>query len=68
MEVLKHVEADLKGGKVVIEINVAAMALPAIEGIEAKVQSGEIDLIKGTDLDKAALLQVISAIKAELAK
>lgn len=68
MEVMKNVQVNLQGGKVVLEVNVAAMALPAVEGIEAKIQSGEIDIIKGTDLDKEVLLKAIEFIKAELAK
>ncbi len=31
--------------------------------IEAKVESGEIDPIKGTDLDKAAIMAAIGALK-----
>jgi hypothetical protein len=68
MEVFKNVSADLKDGKVFVEINVGAMLLPRIEALELQVQNGEIDLIKGTDFDKVALLQVIAIIKAELVK
>lgn len=31
--------------------------------IEAKIESGEIDPIKGTDLDKAAMLGAIATLK-----
>jgi hypothetical protein len=68
MELLQNVNADLKDGKIVLEINVGAMLLPRIEKLEAQVQSGEVDLIKGTDLDKMALLQVIAILKTELVK
>lgn len=68
MEVMKNVEANLKDGKIVVEINVGAMLIPAIEGVKAKIEAGEIDLIKGTDIDKEVMLKAIDFLKAELAK
>lgn len=76
MNLGKDVVAEFKGGKLVVSIpgkldlslNVGGVAIPELEKIEAKIQSGEIDIIKGTDLDKAAFLTVIAAIKVELNK
>ena len=68
MEVMKNVEVNLKDGKIVLEVAVAAMLVPAIEGVKAKIEAGEIDLIKGTDLDKEVMLKAIDFLKAELVK
>lgn len=44
----------------------AEYVAPKFAEIEAKVQSGEIDLIPGTDLDKVAILAVIAGLKGAL--
>jgi hypothetical protein len=68
MEVLKGVELDYKEGKVVVSVAVANMVIPAVDALKAKIEAGDVDLIKGTDLDKEILLKAIDYIKAELVK
>lgn len=48
-------------GKVVLSADLSAVLKPALEGLKAKIDSGEIDIIKGTDLDKGVADMVISA-------
>lgn len=68
MELFKGGSLDYKDGALLLQIKVAGFILPKLDEIQKKVESGEIDLIKGTDLDKMAVLQVLAAIKAELSK
>jgi|WetSurMetagenome_2_1015567.scaffolds.fasta_scaffold251929_2 hypothetical protein len=79
MEVYKDLTVDYKDGKFVAEIKnekvllslqvpIAQFILPSIDAAIAKFEAGEIDLVKGTDLDKLAALQVLNALKAELSK
>lgn len=55
---------DYVDGKVMLSAEVRALVAPALDSIKAKVESGEIDPIKGTDLDKQALLKAIEYIKS----
>jgi hypothetical protein len=68
MEVVKGVELEYKEGKLVLSAGIAALLNPVLEDYKAKIESGEIDLIKGTDLDKMVVLQVIAALQAEVNK
>ncbi len=47
---------------------VAEEVTPKVDAVLAKVVSGEIDLIKGTDVDKVVLMTILERFKAELAK
>ena len=62
------IEADYKEGKLVVSVAVASVVVPKLDEIRAKVESGEIDLIKGTDIEKGPLLLAIDFLKAELLK
>lgn len=68
MEVSKGLEIDLKDGKIVLSYDLKQVAVPVLDGLVAKVESGEIDPIKGTDLDKDAMLKALAFLKAELLK
>lgn len=68
MEITKGVTLDLQGGKVVLSADLGSFANPVIDGLIAKVTSGAIDPIKGTDLDKDAMLTVLKYLKGELNK
>lgn len=67
MKVTQGVEVEYKEGKIVASVEVAKIVVPALESIEAKVESGEIDPVKGTDLDRAALLKAIAFLKVAVA-
>lgn len=79
MEVGK-LKVDLKDGElqmqyplaenqfVKMSVPVAAAANPLFDSLIAKVESGEIDPIKGTDLDKVAMLQALQFLKSEVNK
>lgn len=58
---------EYKEGSVVLSYPVAKMIVPALDAVAAKVESGEIDPIKGTDLDKEAILKAIAFLKVTLA-
>lgn len=64
MEVNKYVSLDYKEGKVVVAIDVAPTVNAFLDDTKAKVESGEIDLIKGTDIDKMVMLQAIELLKS----
>jgi len=55
-------------GAIKLEVKPLLLVGPALDAFAAKVEAGEVDLVKGTDLDKQALLKAIEFIKAELAK
>lgn len=72
-----NVFVDYKDGKATISaleggieltIKAATLITPALDAFAAQVESGEIDLIKNTDLDKTALLKAVEYIKLELNK
>jgi hypothetical protein len=62
------VKADFPQGSIEAKLKVAPILNPELDKLAAKVESGEIDLVPGTDLDKVAVLQVIAAIKNEINK
>lgn len=62
MELAKGVELKYEGGKAILTADVASLAIPMLEDIKKKVESGEIDPVKGTDLDKLAIEQVIALL------
>jgi hypothetical protein len=68
MQVSKGVTVDYKEGKIVAEIEVAALIVPKLDELKAKIESGEIDPIKGTSLDAVAMIGAIDFIKAEITK
>lgn len=68
MEITKGVSFEFKGGKAVLTADVGSLVIPAIDSFKAKVEAGEIDIVKGTDLDNVVVLKVVELIKTELAK
>ena len=79
MEVAKGLDVSVSGGQIVLSYkfeggslsgsyDLLKVAGPALDAIAAKVQSGEIDPVKGTDLDKEAMLKAIAFLKAEISK
>jgi hypothetical protein len=77
MEIAKGVVADYKDGvasvgafegALVLQLKVGALLLPVVAEYKAKLESGEIDPIKGTDIDKMVLVQALDLLAVELAK
>lgn len=68
MEIAKGVNVKFESGKASLEVEVSALVAPAIASFKAKVASGEIDLIKGTDLDKDVLIKAADFIQEQLEK
>lgn len=66
-EITKGVIAKLENGVVSVEADLKVLALPVIEDIQKKIESGEIDLIKGTDLDATVANKVLEQLKKVLA-
>ena len=66
-EITKGVVAKLENGVVSVEADLKVLALPVIEDIQKKIESGEIDLIKGTDLDATVANKVLEQLKKVLA-
>jgi len=68
-------KADLIAGEVLLQYEIAegahvklsapvgVLALPVLDGIKVKIEAGEIDPIKGTELDKEAMLKLLEEIK-----
>lgn len=67
MEITHGVTVEYKDGKIVGSVEVLKLVNPVLDLAAAKVESGEIDPIKGTDLDKEALLKAIAFLKVALA-
>ena len=66
-EITKGVSVKLENGVVSVEADLKVLALPVIEDIQKKIESGEIDLIKGTDLDATVANKVLEQLKKVLA-
>lgn len=66
-EITKGVIAKLENGVVSVEADLKVIAVPVIEDIQKKIESGEIDLIKGTDLDATVANKVLEQLKKVLA-
>jgi hypothetical protein len=47
--------------------DLGAFIIPALDKLKEDVESGKIDPVKGTDLDKIAIEQVIELLKKQLA-
>lgn len=62
MDLKKYVSYE--HGKIVIDL--AAVVKPAIEAYKAKIENGEVDLVKGTDLDKEVLVKALNALLAQV--
>ena len=67
-EISKGITVGYENGVAFLQAKVGELIVAPIERIEAKIQSGEIDLIKGTDIDKDLLLKITAALKAEILK
>lgn len=66
MELGQYADASYEAGDVVVKVHVSALLKPALQAIKDKVDSGAIDPIKGTDLDKVVLDKAIEALLAVL--
>jgi hypothetical protein len=53
-------------GKLKLSVQLGVIIAPALDKFKADVEAGKVDPVKGTDLDKEALLKAIEYIKAEL--
>lgn len=53
----RHVNQEMLAKDLALEF-----VKPAILAFKAKVESGEVDPVKGTDLDKAALIKAIDLL------
>lgn len=68
MELAKGVVGEFKEGKIVISVEVASMVAPILADLKAKIESGAIDPVKGTDMDKEALLKAIDFLSVQVSK
>lgn len=80
MEVFKGVSLDYVEKNVLVEVElgsdqkaklflpVGPLLIPVIEKFKAQIEAGQIDPIKGTDLDKQVMLTAVNALKDFLAK
>ena len=66
-EITKGVTFELEGGVAAVKADLNVLAIPVLESIQAKIESGEIDPIKGTDLDAVVMNKVIEQLKVVLA-
>ena len=63
MELSKGVTVEYADGAVVLKAEIKSLVAEKLADVKAKLESGEIDLIKGTDLDKISAIKVIEAIE-----
>ena len=61
-DLAEGVHLSIGDGKIKLEADYAAVVIPALENLKAKVVSGEIDLVKGTDIDKMIALKVLELV------
>lgn len=54
-------------GNVKLEVKAGMLVVEVLADLEKKIESGEIDPVKGTDMDKIAALQFVAWAKKELA-
>lgn len=75
MEISKGVSVDLVAGVVEIKalegaaklsLDLGKLAVPMLDGLMAQVESGAIDPVKGTDIDKDLILRVLGLVKGAL--
>lgn len=59
MKVAENVEVNLDAGKLVIAVDLGA----GLDLISAKLESGELDPVAGTDLDKMVLVKALEYFK-----
>ena len=55
-------------GSLEVKVKAAYFLNPKLDELMAKVQSGEVDLIPGTDLEKGVVLAILGNIKNEINK
>ncbi|MFM6929052.1 MAG: hypothetical protein ACKOX6_11350 [Bdellovibrio sp.] len=67
-ELTKDVVVGYANGELYVKAKVAGVVGPFLEDTKSKIMSGEIDLIKGTDIDKEIMLKAIDALSALLSK
>lgn len=70
MEIVKgkYGSINVEGGDVVARAPLGTLVKSKIADLKAKVQSGEIDLVKGTDIDATVALTVLDLIEAQVDK
>jgi len=75
LEIAKGIDLDIdKGivslealeGKLKVQLALGALVAPVLDKVKADVESGKIDLIKGTSMDQLALVQALEFLKKEL--
>ena len=66
MELSKGITIEYVDGAVVVKAEVKSLLLEELAKIKAKVESGEIDPIKGTDVDKSAILAALNLIEGAI--
>lgn len=67
MELANGVELAVQDGKAILSVEFGAIVNPALDAVKADIESGKIDLVKGTDMDKEFLMKAIDFIKMQLA-
>ena len=65
MKMFENVELDFKAGKVLVTVDLKSLIVPALPSLKNDVESGKIDPIKGTDLDKDAIVHVLDIIEKQ---
>lgn len=68
MEIAKGINAEYSQGEIIVKVKVAEQVVPVLDGTISKIESGEIDLVKGTDIDKTVAVQVLKLLKDYIVK
>lgn len=68
MKIATGLDLNYVDGKVQLELALKDLIKPKLDDLRAKIASGELDVVKGTDLEKGPILMAIDFLEAELAK
>lgn len=70
MEIVKgqYGSVSYENGEVVARAPVGNLVKTKISDLKAKIQSGEIDLVKGTNIDATVALAVIGLVEDQIEK
>jgi hypothetical protein len=68
MDLGKGLELEYKDGKIVLSADILPVLAGPLSKLKADIESGKIDPIHGTDLDKEFMLKAVDFVEKALVK
>lgn len=68
MQLTEGITLELNEGVIELKAHVGALVKPKLAELKADIESGKIDLIKGTDIDKDIMIQFVDFVEGYLTK